>query len=116
MASKHLNVLLDQELNMALENHAKAANMSLSQATRDLLRHALAVVTSTRDAGWREGYAAAYAELQKAVLHAISQVSPVLPPELHPQVIAVPVPYMMPVERSDRDDRDDDGYDPNGRY
>jgi len=82
MASKHLNVLLDQELFMALQNHAGAAGMTLSQATRDLLRHALAVVTSTRDAGWREGYAGAYAEVQRVVLAAIAQVSPVLPNEL----------------------------------
>lgn len=110
MPSKHLNVLLDQELYMALENHAKAAGMNISQATRDLLRHALAVVTSTRDAGWREGYAAAYSELQKAVLHAISQVTPVLPPELHPQVVAVPVPY-MPVGEAPREERDFDERD-----
>lgn len=78
-ASKHLNVLLDQELYMALQNHAGAAGMTLSQATRDLLRHSLAVVSTTRDAGWREGYAAAYYEVQSVVMRAVNTISPVLP-------------------------------------
>jgi hypothetical protein len=80
-SGKPINVLLDRELYMALENHAAQAGLTISQATRDLLRHALGVVTSTKDAGWREGYQAAVVSVHKAVVQAISSISSICPGE-----------------------------------
>ena len=75
MAGYHLNVIVPLELERALRQHARDAGLSVSQATRDLLRHALGVVPTTRDAGWREGYTAASAEVSKAVQTALAEVA-----------------------------------------
>jgi uncharacterized protein (DUF697 family) len=72
----HLNVMIDPELERALRAHAEAAGMELSGAVRDLLRHALGVVSSSRDAGWAEGYNAAYGKVQRAINQALTDVKP----------------------------------------
>lgn len=72
----HLNVMIDPELERALRAHAEAAGIELSGAVRDLLRHALGVVSSTREAGWAEGYNAAYSKIARAVNKAINEIKP----------------------------------------
>jgi hypothetical protein len=79
MASHHINVLLDDELHTYLVQHAQTRGISLSAALRDLLRHGLGIVASGEDAGWREGYTAAWAAVRRAALDAVEQVSPVYP-------------------------------------
>lgn len=76
MPPYHLNVLIDKELERALRLHADQAGLQLSQAVRDLLRHALGVVSSTRDAGWREGYTRGIAEVQRTVNDALKKLTP----------------------------------------
>ena len=72
----HLNVLIDDELNHALRLHMDQSGLKISQAVRDLLRHALGTVSSSRDAGWHEGYTAAVAEVRKTVNIALREVIP----------------------------------------
>ena len=71
----HLNCMVDRELERALRAHAKASGLQISAATRDLLRHALGVVSSEREAGWIEGYNAGLAKVKKTVGTALSKMA-----------------------------------------
>ncbi|NIO41525.1 MAG: hypothetical protein GTO41_15930 [Burkholderiales bacterium] len=71
----HLNVKIDRELERALRAHAEASGLELSAATRDLLRHALGVVSNGRDAGWLEGYNAGLAAVKKTVGEALRDLA-----------------------------------------
>ncbi len=71
----HLNVMIDKELECALRAHADASGIDLSGATRDLLRYALGVVSSDREAGWHEGYNAGLAAVKKTVGNALTQLA-----------------------------------------
>ena len=70
----HLNVVIDAELERALRAHVKASGLNLSSASRDLLRHALGVVTSERDAGWIEGFNAGIAQVKQTVSSALNEL------------------------------------------
>lgn len=70
----HLNVKLDPELYRALSHHADGAALNLSEATRDLLRHALATVTSHDQAMMIEARNRAIALVKKAVATAIASI------------------------------------------
>jgi metal-responsive CopG/Arc/MetJ family transcriptional regulator len=75
VARHHLNVILDPELEAALQRHIEASGIdNRSAVVRDLLRHALGVVPSERSAGWREGYNAAVAAVQKSIGTALRDV------------------------------------------
>lgn len=82
MASERINLLVDRELLAALATHAQQRGINLSAAVRDLLRHALGIVSSPQDAGWREGYVAGFQAMQQATLDAAAATSPVLPVDL----------------------------------
>ena len=72
----HINLFLDPELGRALENHmAESGIDNRSAVVRDLLRHALGVVGSKREAGWREGYQAGLAEVRKTVGDALRKLT-----------------------------------------
>jgi hypothetical protein len=75
----HLNLVIDEELHIALLAFANRAHVNLSQAVRDLLRHALGVVSSPREAGWYEGKNEAAATVLHAVQAAIAKI-PAEPP------------------------------------
>jgi hypothetical protein len=79
MASNHVNVLLDDELYFLVVQHSQQRGVTLSAALRDLLRHGIGVVASTQDAGWREGYMAAWTAVRKAAFDSIENVSPTYP-------------------------------------
>jgi hypothetical protein len=70
----HLNVKLDPELARALAHHAEAGGMNVSEATRDLLRHALGTVTSYEQSVLIEARNRALGAVKKAVLTAINQI------------------------------------------
>ena len=70
----HLNLLVDPELERALKAHAKGRGMHLSAAVRDLLVHALGVVGSESEAGWREGYQRGVAEVMRTVQTALKNM------------------------------------------
>lgn len=71
----HLNVWLDPELERALEIHLEQSGLrNRSAVVRDLLRHSLGLVTSTREAGWHEGYNAAVGEVKKTLSTALSKI------------------------------------------
>jgi hypothetical protein len=76
---KTVTVLFDQELYLALEYHAGAAGLTISQTIRDLLRYSLGVVPTERSAGWREGYTAAFNMIQQAVMQGIASIPPNYP-------------------------------------
>lgn len=67
--------MIDDELRRALSAHAEAADLSLSATVRDLLRHAVGVVSSEREAGWIEGYNAGLAAVNKTVGQALGKLS-----------------------------------------
>jgi negative regulator of replication initiation len=70
----HLNVKIDQELYRALASHAERAALNMSEATRDLLRHALATVTSPDQSIVIEAQNRAIAQVKRAVNQAIGQL------------------------------------------
>lgn len=83
MANRNIHVILDRELYAGVEMHAAKlyAGMShgrqnLSASIRDLLRQALRIVADGYDAGWREGYSAAYSEAQNRLASSLSEMSP----------------------------------------
>ena len=67
----HLNVKIDEELERALRMHCEENDLSMSTVVRDLLRSALGLVGSRREAGWREGYTAAIGEVHKTIGEAL---------------------------------------------
>jgi plasmid stability protein len=71
----HFNLWLDEELETALRLHAAESGLKLSQAARDLLRHALGLVASPRDAAWREAYNETTAEVRKRVNQALRTIA-----------------------------------------
>lgn len=74
MASKHIHVVLDAELEEALRSRAEANGITVSAEARDLLRRAVGTVKTERQAGWWEGYFAAKAELYRAVGTAVTEL------------------------------------------
>lgn len=77
--SFHINATLPDDLHAKLVEYTKAHGLNTSAALRDLLRRALGVVASEQDAGWREGYIAAFQTVVNAAQVAMTNVSPVLP-------------------------------------
>jgi hypothetical protein len=55
--------------------HAHESGLKLSQAARDLLRHALGLVSSPRDAAWREAYNEAAGEARKRINQALREIA-----------------------------------------
>lgn len=78
MAKQHLNVMIDDELSIALASYATTNGMKTSEAVRTLLRHALALVGSSEDAGYREGFLAARAAVLKHLQEALAELPSVL--------------------------------------
>lgn len=75
----HINVKIEDELHEALNRYMLDHNLTLSAALRDLLRRALGTTTSSHEAGWLEGYNAAFLALRKAVVDVAAQLKPKLP-------------------------------------
>jgi hypothetical protein len=71
----HFNLWLDEELEMALRHHADESGLKLSQAARDLLRYALGLVSSPKDAAWVEAYNESAALVRKRVNQALKQIA-----------------------------------------
>jgi len=67
MASPTINLRIDRELHAHLVDYCKEYGKTISQAVRDRLRHGLGLVNTGFEAGWREGYTAAYAEAQRGL-------------------------------------------------
>ena len=72
-----LNCLIDDDLEYALVQFYEGRNITRSAGTRDLLRHALGLISDEYDAGWREGHMAAHAAVKSCVLVALGNVPPV---------------------------------------
>jgi len=75
----HLNVIIDQELFNELEAYLHRRRLHMSAGVRDLLRSALKVSKTPQEAGWREGYTAAYASVQRRVNEALRGLDPTQP-------------------------------------
>lgn len=79
--NRSYHMILDREIIAGVDLHARKlygnGKPNISAAIRDLLRQALVIVADGYDAGWREGYAAAYAEAQTRVVTSFSDMSPV---------------------------------------
>jgi hypothetical protein len=73
--SYHLNLWLDDELSTALEAHARNAGLTRSQVTRDLLRHALGLVSSPRDSAWVEAYNSVVADARRKINQALRRIA-----------------------------------------
>jgi hypothetical protein len=73
--SYHFNLWLDEELEAALRMHAHQSGLKLSQVARDLLRHALGIVSSPRDAAWREAYSEVSGTVRKRVNQALREIA-----------------------------------------
>jgi len=71
----HFNLWLDEELEAALRHHANESGLKLSQAARDLLRHALGLVSSPRDAAWIEAYNECSGLVRKRINQALKQIA-----------------------------------------
>jgi hypothetical protein len=82
MARRVLSVVIDEELDQLLALHARTLGIERSGAVRDLLRRALGAVGCEPDAGWREGRAAAWAAVRRALAEAVNSVPPTAPAEL----------------------------------
>lgn len=78
MAKDHINVMIDDELSIALDSYMSTNGMKKSEAVRTLMRHALTLVGTSQDAGYREGWLAARAAVLKKVEQAIHEVPSVL--------------------------------------
>jgi len=76
VASVHINVKIDREMDRALRLRADRAKLPLSTVVRDVLAHGLGIAESPRQAGWRAGRQEAYAAGRKALEEAFSQVPP----------------------------------------
>jgi hypothetical protein len=74
MAKRHLNVIIDPELDTLVEAYAREQGCNTSQAVRMLLREALHIPRSPRDAIWREVRAQQAAELREAMNRALSGI------------------------------------------
>ena len=66
---KHLNILVDRELETAIQSYATTRKITLSQATRTILRYGLSLVKDGKDAGFQEGITAG----TRVVLAAVGQ-------------------------------------------
>lgn len=71
----HFNMWLDEELSMALREHAKQSGLTISQAGRDLMRHALGLVGSPRSSAWIEAYNEVVAEVRRRVNQSLKQIA-----------------------------------------
>lgn len=60
MAVLRVHTRVDPDLERGLRAFMKAEGLTRSAATRELLRQALRRPATTRERGWREGYAAAH--------------------------------------------------------
>ncbi len=76
---RHLNVILDQELDALLRQDAQLRGISVSAAVRDALR-AYFQVADVGDRAWREAYLAAYRAIQKQHQEALASL-PQMPPD-----------------------------------
>lgn len=78
----HLHILVDEEVYRHVYRHAQeiakrtGAPMNVSAAARDLLRSSIGITTSPRDAGWREGYTAAFAKAQRRLNEVFAALQP----------------------------------------
>ena len=72
--SKHLNILLDRELDIAINHYATTRNISVSQAARTILRYGLALVKDGKDAGFREGVTAGTSKALAAIGEALKAI------------------------------------------
>jgi predicted nucleic acid-binding OB-fold protein len=73
--SYHFNLWLDSELEAALRHYAAEKGIKLSQAARDLLRHALGLVSTPREAAWIEAFNEASAVTRKRINQALRQIA-----------------------------------------
>lgn len=73
--SYHFNLWLDAELEAALRHYATEKGVKLSQAARDLLRHALGLVSAPREAAWLEAYNEASAVTRKRINQALRRIA-----------------------------------------
>lgn len=80
MSNRSVHMVLDRELFAGVELHAAKLyghnKPNISAAIRDLLRQALSIVADGYDAGWREGYSAAYSEAQSRLQTGFAEMSP----------------------------------------
>lgn len=67
---RSISCRLDRELDKALEHYARQNRLTLSQATRELLRQVLTDAEPV-SRGWREGQLQAYAETQERLQRAM---------------------------------------------
>lgn len=73
MSRRHLHVLIDAELAGLIDTVATADNITTSAIVRDALR-AYFKLGAARDRGWREGFAAGLAQVQRRVRDAIADL------------------------------------------
>lgn len=67
-------IVLDRELDILVRTTAQQNNLALTAVVRDALRWYFSLPQSTFDAGWREGYIAAYQAVIETVKRSISGV------------------------------------------
>lgn len=77
--SRHINVILDVETDALVRHYARAHNLPVSAVVRDALRMYFRSTQGPSDAGWREGYQAAYRAVQQRVVEAMSEISTYAP-------------------------------------
>lgn len=73
---KQIHVLIDRELDLELERFQAERGLSLNGAVRFLLRAALRIPRSDRDAIWREVRAEVSSTFRAAIERAISEIPP----------------------------------------
>lgn len=67
-----LNFRTDHDLDQFVRHFAQANNLTVSQASRELLRQVAGRAKSVTR-GWHEGFAAGYADAQKATHQALAK-------------------------------------------
>lgn len=78
---RHINCVVDKELDAYVRNLCAQSGMNVSQVVRDALRAYFNATKPPRDSGWIEGYTAAYRTVMETVHSAFAQL-PAEPPPL----------------------------------
>lgn len=67
MASRHIHIVLDADLEEKIRARAEHNGITLSAEARDLLRRAVGTVKTAKEAGWWEGFYEAKAEIYRLI-------------------------------------------------
>lgn len=78
--ARHINIVIDREMEAAVLAFAQKHSYTLSQAVRTLIRYGIGIVQGGKDAGMREGFTAAQGQVLQAVAKALQNLTPDPPP------------------------------------